>query len=382
MNVLFISSWYPTVENPNLGIFIKEHAKAIKTTSAEIRVLALVTFRSKSIFKCNFREYIDESGICTYELIIHSRYRDLLHHFVPFQNRLAYYYYKKCIAPEFSIDILHSNVIFPAGMIGNYFAQRLKKPHIITEHWSKIAGLLKKPYLSKQATKSYQNATRILPVSGFLKSNMMQLIPALSSGKFNVIPNIIDSKTFTYKEKVDLNDDVRLCAIATWATKKIPDKKPELFIDAISIINQQGLKKCRLTMVGGGDRVEELKAYCKARYIDADFVGYQSKENIATILQQSDYFIHASTIETFGVVVVEALMTGTPVICSQVGGLPELVDSSNGILCRNTVEDWVIGLKTIQEQTFDRKAIAEHVRDEYSLRKVGEKIFSVYEQIE
>lgn len=369
------------MENPNLGIFIKEHAKAIKTTSAEIRVLAVVTFRSKSIFKCNFREYIDESGIYTYELLIHSRYRDLLYHFVPFQNRLAYYYYQKHIAPEFSVDIVHSNVIFPAGMIGDYFAQKLKKTHVLTEHWSKIAGLLQKPYLSSLAKKSYRNARSILPVSKFLKGNMLSLLPDLNPDKFNVISNVISSETFDYKEKISHDDEIHFCAIATWATKKVPDKKPELFIDAISIINKQSAKKFRLTMVGGGDRVEALKAYCKERNVDADFVGYQTKENIAAILQNSDYFIHASTIETFGVVIVEAFMTGTPVICSIVGGLPELVNDSNGILCENTVEDWVKGLKKIQEKNFDRKTIADQVRDEYSLQKIGEKILSVYKTL-
>jgi len=68
-------------------------------------------------------------------------------------------------------------------------------------------------------------------------------------------------------------------------------------------------------MIGGGDRVDELKKLCDQQPYKIEFLGYQTKEEIALILQNSDFLVHASTIETFGVVLVEAMMTGTPVIC-------------------------------------------------------------------
>ena len=77
MKVLFISSWYPTPLNPNYGIFVKEHARAIKTTTADLRVLAIVVHRSDVFFKSSHREYIDESGIRTFEIIIQTKMRDM-----------------------------------------------------------------------------------------------------------------------------------------------------------------------------------------------------------------------------------------------------------------------------------------------------------------
>lgn len=380
MKVLFISSWYPTKNNPNFGIFIKEHAKAIQTSEIDIVVLAIITERSKSILNIIPREYIDESGIRTVEIILSSRFKDIIHHLIPFQNHIAYHYYQKQISPTFIPDIIHSNVVFPAGIIGNFISRKLHKPHIITEHWSKIAGILQKPFLSILVKKTYRNALKILPVSEFLKNNMVTMMPFLNTEKFSIIPNVINSETFTYKAKPTLSNELKFCAVATWATKKIPDKKPELFIEALSAVQLKTQYKIKLTMVGGGDRVEELKKLCEKQSYKTEFVNYQTKEQINVILQNSDYFIHASTIETFGVVAVEAFMTGTPVICSNIGALPEVVNETNGVLCNNTLESWIEGIERAINKQFNHEDIAKNISTVYNAKSIGKKIFAIYKK--
>lgn len=378
MNILFVSSWYPTNENPNFGIFIKEHAKAIHSTENKIVVLAIVVQRSTSFFKIHLNDYIDEWGIHTIEIILSSRFRDIVYHLIPLQNKIAYFYFKKLISSSFNPDIIHSNVVFPAGMIGDFISRKIHKPHVITEHWSKIAGILQKTYLRSLTEKTYQNASRIFPVSEFLKNNIIHLMPALDVTKFSVIANVIDSNLFTYHEKQHSNEEIRFCAIASWATKKIPDKKPELFIEALSQIQQNTTKKIILTMIGGGDRVDELKLFCEKQPYKTEFLGYQLKEQIAKTLQNSDYFVHASTIETFGVVIAEALMTGTPVICSNVGALPELIDDTNGILCENTVEKWVEGIEKAINKQFNHSLISQNLENRFSSKTIGDKFQGIY----
>jgi len=381
MKVLFISSWYPTENNPNFGIFVKEHASAIQSTENEIKVLAILTEQSHLFFNIIENVYVDECGIETIEIRILTRFKNLVYHLVPLQNRIAYYYYKKLIQNTFSPDIVHSNVVFPAGMIGDFISKKLRKPHILTEHWSKIGGILKKPYLSLLAKKSYKNTAKILPVSEFLKNNMMSLLPSLKSEKFQIIANVINSNTFSYKQKNNPENEIHFCAIATWATKKEPDKKPELFIEALAKVQKDIEKKIILTMVGGGDRLNELLQLCKKYDLNTEFTGYQAKANIATILQNSDYYIHASTIETFGVVIVEALMTGTPVICSNVGALPELINESNGILCENTIDEWVVGIKKALISKFNSKQISDDTGSRFSLESIGNQINDVYNRL-
>jgi glycosyltransferase involved in cell wall biosynthesis len=381
MNILFISSWFPTKNNPGFGVFVKEHAKAIQTTKVELVVLSVITERSKSLFKISVRDYHDESGFRIVETLISTRFRDLVYHLIPLQNRIAYSILKKYIFPKFKPDIVHSNVVFPAGMVGDFISKKLQKPHIITEHWSKIEGILRKPFLSGLAKNTYNNADKILPVSDFLRKNMIQLMPFLDSAKFQVIPNVINSDTFIYKQKHSDSDELRFCAIATWSNKRVPDKIPELFIEALSKIQLKINKRITLSMIGNGDRVDELKEFCKKQPYKTEFLGYQTKEKIAVILQTCDFLLHASTIETFGVVLVEAMMTGTPVICSNVGALPELVNDSNGVLCENYLADWIAGIEKALNSVFDLKQISENVKDHYNYQEIGKEIASVYKEL-
>jgi len=381
MKVLFISSWYPTPKNPNFGVFIKEHAHAIKSSGNEIVVLAIVIHKSSDIYATKLIDAADAAGVRTVTLEINTRFRDHIYHLVPFQSYLAKRLFKKNILLNFTPDIIHSNVIFPAGMIGDSLAQSLNKPHIITEHWSRIQGLLDMPVLSRMAIRAYKQAVRILPVSNFLRDTMISILPTVDSSKYRIVGNVIDSKLFYYKEKNQSGNMLRFCAVATWMNKKIPDKMPELFIEALALLQEEINQSIALTLIGGGDKLDELRQLCADRNLKAEFPGYQTKQEIAKYLQSSDYFVHASTIETFGVVTAEALFCGTPVICSNVGALPELINDSNGILCKNTVDDWLNGLKKALSITYKHALIAENIKNEFDVSNVGQKINSVYSEV-
>ena len=380
MKILFVASWYPTKRNPNYGIFIKEHAKAINTTKNEIVTIAIVIHRSKKLWSETISDTVDENGVRTILIEINTRFRDIVYHAVPLQYYLVQRTFKKLIQPQFNPDIIHSNVIFPAGIIGNWLANSLKKPHIITEHWTRVRNFAKMPILSIWGKKAYQQAFQILPVSKFLQHEIMDSF-AIAENKFKVVGNVIDSNTFNFKKKESHPTELQLCAIATWAHLKNPAKQPELLINALSELQAEISQTILLTMVGGGDKVDELKELCLTKAVKAEFTGYLEKSEIVKKLQEADFFVHATTIETFGVVVAEALLTGTPVVCSNVSALAELISDSNGELCENTIEDWVRGLKKAINTDYDKKQIADDVRLKYEKETIGEAINCVYQEL-
>ncbi|MEI7502055.1 MAG: glycosyltransferase [Paludibacter sp.] len=381
MQILYLTSWYPSKNNPTVGIFIKEHAKAIHLAGNELIVIAVLIETSKSLFNKKVLDYVDENGIRTIEIRLSTRFKDILYHLIPIQYYTLKHTYYNLVSRKFNPDIIHSNVIFPAGIIGSWLAKALKKPHVITEHWSRINGLLKKPILSFWAKNAYKNASKIVPVSRFLQNRISNLIPKIEEIKFSVVGNVVDSFTFYYKKKLNQENTLHFCAIATWANKKVADKLPELFIEALSKVQTNENRHLKLIMIGGGDKVEELKLLCKKNNLDTEFTGYLDKNQIAGHLQKSDFFVHASTVETFGVVTAEALLCGTPVICSNVGALPELVNDSNGVLCDNTLESWVDGLSRIINSEFNPFEIVENVKNKFSTDEIGKQITSIYKEL-
>jgi glycosyltransferase involved in cell wall biosynthesis len=381
MKILSIASWYPTKRNPNFGIFIKEHAKAINSTHCEIVVLGIVIHRSKNLWSKAISDSVDENGVRTVLIEIDTRFRDIIYHAVPIQYCLAKNAFKRLIQPGFEPDIIHSNVIFPAGIIGDWLAKSIARPHVITEHWTRVRNFAQMPILSIWGKKAYTRATRILPVSRFLQHEIENSFSISDQNKFKVIGNVIDSNTFTFKEKESNPDELRLCAIATWAHLKHPAKQPELLINALSVLQKEIDKTIVLTMVGGGDKVEGLKKLCFEKGVKAEFTGYLEKPEIVKKLQNSDFFVHATTIETFGVVVAEALLTGTPVVCSNVSALRELISNSNGELCDNTVEDWVRGLKRAMQATYDKQQIYLDIKQKYEILNIGSQIKTMYKEV-
>ena len=80
-------------------------------------------------------------------------------------------------------------------------------------------------------------------------------------------------------------------------------------------------------------------------------------------------------------VVAEALLTGTPVICSNVSALKELITEENGILCDNTIDDWKLAIKKGMNATFDRRKIALDIQQKYDSINIGKAITAVYKEI-
>ncbi len=381
MNVLFLTTWYPTIENPNFGVFVKEHTHAIRFSGHNIVVAALLIKKSNHLLRIKNIEYQDDKEVRTIIIEVNSVFKDFIYYAEYLQYILLKNTVKKLMKSGFHPDIIHSNVVYPAGIFGRRFSELYKVPYIITEHWSRVESTMKIPVISTQIANAYKNAARILPVSDFLKKKISALLPELFDKKFVTVGNVVDSGTFFYHENNHRNEDIRFCAIASWVNKKVPDKLPELFIEALSEFQKQSKYSISLTMIGGGDRIEELKKLCVKKNVKAVFTGYLSKVEIAEYLQKSDYFIHASTIETFGIVTAEALMCGTPVICSDTGALPELINETNGVLCENNPESWIIGLKKLTSKKFNHALIASDISQKYDFRNIGKLISSVYDSV-
>lgn len=378
MNILFLTSWYPTKSKPNLGVFVQEHAQSLRYTDNSVVLVALVVSNSKKLFKLS-RKTTTDGRIETIVIEVQSRFSNSIHYLIPLQYMLLKRELKKILKSGFQPDIVHANVIHSAGIMGHWISRKLNIPLVITEHWSKLEGFLEKPVLARWGVAAYKHASTIMPVSKFLKDKIHSLIPDLSESSFQEVGNVVDYRTFAFKEKRQPSKPFRFCAIATWNNKKVPDKLPGLFINALSAFQKTLQTEVLLSVVGGGDQLLELKELCASENIQATFTDFLKKNEIVSRLHEADFFIHASSIETFGVVVAEALMCGVPVVCSRVGALPELVNDSNGVLCDNSnIDDWVTGLESITSKKFDHKLISDNIKKEFSSEAIGQKFNKIY----
>ena len=80
----------------------------------------------------------------------------------------------------------------------------------------------------------------------------------------------------------------------------------------------------RLALVGNGPARESLEAYFAGT--NTKFMGYMTGEALSQAYASGDIFVFPSALETFGLVVVEAMAAGLPVVASRVGGVREVVE--------------------------------------------------------
>jgi glycosyltransferase involved in cell wall biosynthesis len=93
----------------------------------------------------------------------------------------------------------------------------------------------------------------------------------------------------------------------------------------------EAIPDARLALVGDGPHRQQLEAYFRG--LPATFVGYLAGEELASAYASGDAFVFPSSTETLGLVLLEAMAAGCPVVGANRGGIPDIVsDGVNGCL--------------------------------------------------
>jgi len=372
--VLIISFWNPTEKHPHQGIFIQEQAAAVCNLRENVIFLQVNVLTSDNFF---LKKTFEESAYYKNKQIIVNLYSRLWKFWYVNPWLLAWMIYRiiEKKRDEINPAIIHSNVIFPCGIVGYLLARRLGAKLLISEHWSKAEKLLKHPVYKRIAMRSYRKCTTIICVSDFLSKRISG-----ATGHTNVvnIPNIINSDIFTYRPKPPANTgQVYMLCVASW---RLP-KRLDLIFDALCLYALETKQQIDLSVVGNGMQVEMLKNRKTPDNLQIRWIGYLGRPAIAALFQKTHLFLHASNIETFSIVTAEALSTGTPVLASNTGALPELINEQNGLIVENTTEAWLKSIREIVSKNFDYQAIALQNQNKYSPLTIGKSIIDVYNRI-
>jgi N-acetyl-alpha-D-glucosaminyl L-malate synthase BshA len=205
-------------------------------------------------------------------------------------------------------------------------------PMITTLHGTDITLVGSHPFYKKAVQFSINNSEYVTAVSQSLKEDTERLFEV--SKDIRVIPNFIDLSK-THQRNVPCNKDV----IATgdqFVITHISNFRPlKRIIDILNVFEKVRKKlNVKLLMVGDGPEKERAKRYCRAHKLDDSVLFLGNSNEIDEILCFTDLFLLPSEQESFGLVALEAMIHSVPVVCSDVGGLPEVVENGySGYLC-------------------------------------------------
>ncbi len=236
------------------------------------------------------------------------------------------------------LDLLHVHYAIPhatSAVLARQILQQhnLTVPVVTTLHGTDITIVGQDPSFAPVVTYSINESDGVTAVSDFLRRETLDHFDV--NNDIEVIPNFIDTERFHrlnkehFKRALCPNGEKVMVHVSNFR----PVKNATHVVQVFHRLRQDGLP-LKLLLVGDGpDRAaSEHLARELGVYEDIRFLGKQ--EPVEEILSIADVFMMPSGSESFGLAALEAMACGVPAICSDIGGLPELLgDSEGGCLC-------------------------------------------------
>lgn len=321
MKVFVISKGMPTEKYSLNGIFEFDQAKALAKVGNDVAML-VIDFRSRSYKrKYGFFEY-EKDGVKVFELSLPlGIYRRAL----PILQRFLVKLYKKAVKSVGKPDVIHAH-FYSIAAIASVLKQKFDVPFVVTEHSSKLNRNIKEisELDVKLAQKAYKNADKVITVSNALAQNLKENFGVDAA----VIPNIVDVAHFQYVKR-EAKDVFTFVSVGNLIQIKGFDLLIEAFVDAF--IDE---KSVFLKIAGAGPERGRLQTIVNQHDMnDRIFLlGEVDRGRLKEVYQEGDAFALASRSETFGVVFIEAMAMGLPVIATDCGGPRDIVNEQNGYL--------------------------------------------------
>jgi glycosyltransferase involved in cell wall biosynthesis len=141
----------------------------------------------------------------------------------------------------------------------------------------------------------------------------------------------------------------------------IPRKGLQFLLDACAELQQQGIESYTLLIVGDGTQRQDLEQFCQQQNITdrVQWIGRVDYGDLGAFFKNADVFILPTLEDTWGVVVSEAMVLSTPVLCSQLAGASELIQDGENGYCFNPQEAGK--LATLMRQFIDDSSLADRL---------------------
>ena len=318
LNVLILPAWYPTEHDPVAGVFVRDQARAV---AARHQVAVLFG-------DCNDHRGFSltdrvEDGLRTIRVHWRRPPAQMLNPL--FQIAACAAGLLRLRATGFRPDVIHAHV-FSAGLAAVVLGRLTGVPVVVSEHYSGFALGSVVGNGRRVARFTFRLADLVCPVSQDLLS---RIEGGGLRGRFRVMPNAVNTEIFSAQRSRRLNGPLRLLQVGLLT----PVKGVPTLLRAMPLLRKRA-KGVVLDVLGDGPMRAEYEALAQRLQL-ADCVRFHGRaehSEVAAAMTRADLLVVPSEWENLPVAVLEAQVSGLPVVASAVGGIPELVDETRGAL--------------------------------------------------
>ena len=229
--------------------------------------------------------------------------------------------------------------------------------------------------IKRQAIGEYKNL-HLVSLSKLMAS-FCQSVDFLAVHPNRIIYNPLDARSYSLTDKAKAKeqlgfhvDDILISFVACNLDEKRKGLKQ--VVDALKLLED---KRIKLLCIGHSTtRMDVPNVFFGGTITDT--------QKMSLVYAASNVFVAPSSQESFGKTIVEALYCGTPVVCTPVGIAPEIINRSNGLLCKTGgAVDVADAIREVLRRKYDGEKIRKEALGRFSSGLIAKQYFDLYSNI-
>lgn len=384
ISVLHFARWYPNRYDPMFGLFIQRHAEAV-ALYARVGVVYVHAVADDG-FVGNEVCYSFEKDVHTvrvYYPVSRSSFAIVKQILGLIRFYTACNAGRKRIHKEIGLaDVIHIHILSRLGFFGLLYKWKYHLPFVVSEHWSRYLdrtgnyhGAIRKLFTRLVV----RNASLITTVTQNLAKAMQR--HKLTGAPYQVLANVVDPVFFRNQTiSTQVRSVKTLIHVSCFEDKS---KNISGLLRAVKLLSEKR-SDFKVVLVGDGMDFERMKTMSHSLGISpelVEFKGLLQGEALVTQMKNADMLLVTSNYENLPVVIIEGFVLGIPVLATRVGGIAEVVDSTNGVLINpgndnelvNAMNEFLDG-----KRSFDPEIIKEQACTLYTDKAIGKNLMDIY----
>ncbi len=378
MHILFLSTGYPTIYAPLDMIFAKDQAEALTEAGHEVGLISVNPISIKSVLKTkkwNMGLQISSSSGLTVYLHTYLNIPKLPLYSVQQAVRKGVKLFEKYIQEKGKPEIIHVQC-FESGLLAKEIEKKWGIPYVVTEHSSRFL----KNSLAEKSIKVAKEVFACSRINIAVSETFKKILEKQFQVPFKYIPNVVDSTAF---RKINRKKETKPF---TWLhIAALDDNKNQPFLIQEFKSYKTFFPDAHLKIIGSGFNEKNIKELANQLGLNnsIEFLGYLSRREIMHQMKQANAFVLSSKMETFGVVLIEALSAGLPVVSTRCGGPESIIKGENiGVLVEQKEGALTEGMKTLTENyaQFQSDNLKQYVDSNFSKEAVAARLEEIYKE--